>query len=87
MALPSFPSVPANDPAKAGQPACRKQMFGASNRYAVAPVHTRFEAVEYFVWDAEHPEALRRWREGNGVGAAEVIRQEPTLEAALRGLI
>ena len=87
MALVSFPSVPANDPRKAGQPACPKQFFGEYKRYAVAPVHTRFDAVEWFVWDAAHENSNARWRAGKGIGSAEVIRQEPTLEAAMRGIV
>lgn len=42
-----------NDPAKKGQLAGEKRIFGERNRYAVAPVHSRFESVGWFVWDAE----------------------------------
>jgi hypothetical protein len=73
----SFPRVPANDPARKGELAARKQTFGDYRRYAVAPVHTRFDAVEWFVWDAELA--------ADGEPAV-VIRQEPTLEAAISGL-
>jgi hypothetical protein len=66
-----------NDASKAGQLAGPKQTFGEFKRYAVAPVHTRFGAVEWFVWDAERPD---------DTGFASVIRQEPTLTAALAGL-
>jgi hypothetical protein len=45
---------------------------------AVAPIHTRFDALEWFVWDAEHPLS--------DLNHAEVIRQAETLEEALRGL-
>lgn len=86
MPRPSFPSVPANNTAMRGQLAVPKQRFGEHGRYAVAPVHTRFEAVEWFVWDAGHPAAEERWRAGNGIGSAEVIRQCATLEEALEGL-
>ena len=68
-----------NKPNLKGQLAARKVLFGDCSRYAVAPVHTRFDAVEWFVWDAEHP---RR----NGDGRAHVIRQAATLEEALYGL-
>lgn len=44
---------PVNDPAKAGQLASRKVSFGDLSRFAVAAVHTRFDAVSWFVWDAE----------------------------------
>lgn len=67
----------ANNPAKKGQLASRKLIFGDCSRYAVAAIHTRFEAVEWFVWDAEQLDAH---------GFPEVIRQEPTLDEALKGL-
>lgn len=78
MAVVSFPSVPANNPSLKGSLAARKQFFGDNSRYAVAPIHTRFDAVEWFVWDAEHPLS--------SLSRAEVIRQADTLEEALRGL-
>lgn len=78
MALVSFPVTLRNNPELRGSPAARKQRFGENGRYAVAPIHTRFDALEWFVWDAEHPlSSLNR---------AEVIRQAATLEEALRGL-
>lgn len=73
----SFLSVPANDPALKGQPAARKQLFGEGRRYAIAPVHTRFDALQWFVWDAETL---------GPCGRPEVIRQAATLEEALTGL-
>lgn len=74
----SFPTTLKNNPELRGSPAARKQRFGENGRYAVAPVHTRFDAVEWFVWDAEHPLS--------DINHAEVIRQAATLEEALRGL-
>lgn len=74
----SFRSVPKNNPLMKGALAAPKQRFGDSGRYAVAPVHTRFDAVEWFVWDAEHPLST--------LSRAEVIRQANSLEEALRGL-
>lgn len=74
----SFSKLPANDPSKKGQLAARKQFFGACRRYAVAPIHTRFDALEWFVWDAEH--------ELSDMNHAEVIRQAATLDEALAGL-
>lgn len=74
----SFSKVPANNAALKGQPAARKQFFGPRSRYAVAPVHTRFDMLEWFVWDAEHPLS--------DLNHAEVIRQAETLEEALRGI-
>ena len=74
----SFSSVPSNNPMLRGSLAAPKQFFGEFRRYAVAPVHTRFDAVEWFVWDAEHPLSTMQ--------RAEVIRQAATLDEALRGL-
>jgi hypothetical protein len=79
MSNPSFSKVPANDPSRKGQLAARKQLFGDFSRYAVAPVHTRFDAVEWFVWDACHPNST--------TSRAEVIRQTDSLDAALEGLL
>lgn len=69
----------ANNPKRAGQRASRLVIFGDHGRYAVAAMHTRFDAVEWFVWDAEHPNATMH--------RSEVIRQEQTLEKALAGLM
>jgi hypothetical protein len=74
----SFSGSFVNNPSLKGQPAARKQLFGDNSRYAVAPIHTRFDAVEWFVWDAEHALSTN--------SRAEVIRQAATLEEALRGL-
>jgi hypothetical protein len=73
-----FKSSYANDPTRKGELAARKHLFGDCSRYAVAPVHTRFDAVQWFVWDAELtcPET----------GLPEVIRQEETLAEALHGI-
>jgi hypothetical protein len=49
-----FPTV-TNDPARNGELAADKQFFGPLNRYAAAPVHSRFENVCWFVWDADVP--------------------------------
>lgn len=74
----SFSKLPANNPSLKGQPAARKQFFGPRSRYAVAPIHTRFDALEWFVWDAEH--------ELSDMSRAEVIRQAASLDEALDGL-
>ena len=67
-----------NYPSLKGQLAANKKLFGDCSRYAIAPVHTRFDAVEWFVWDAD---LLDR------DGRAEVIRQAATIEGALDGLL
>ena len=74
----SFPVTLKNNPARKGELAARKQFFGENSHYVVAPVHTRFDMLEWFVWDAEHPLS--------DLNHAEVIRQAETLEEALRGL-
>ena len=66
-------TVSSNNPDKKGSLAGRKVLFGEYSRYAVAPIHTRFDAVEWFVWDASVN------------GTPEVIRQAPTFEAAVAG--
>jgi hypothetical protein len=67
-----------NDPSRNGQLAARKRLFGEWNRYAVAPVHTRFDAVEWFVWDA--------YREEHDGHFPAVIRQAATEAEAVAGL-
>ena len=67
-----------NDPTRAGQLAAPKELFGPDNRFAIAPVHTRFDAVQWFVWDAEILDHM---------GMPEVIRQESTKEDALKGVL
>lgn len=59
-----------NNPQRAGARASVIQQFGENNRYAVWAVHTRFNAVEWFVADIDH----------------SIIRQEPTYEQAVDGL-
>ena len=73
-----FKNAYANDPSRKGELAARKQLFGDCSRYAVAPVHTRFNAVQWFVWDAEIACA--------DTGLPEVIRQAETLAQALAGI-
>ena len=78
MASLSFPSTLTNNPTLRGSLAAPKQRFGDWGRYAIAPVHTRFDDLEWFVWDAEVID--------EATGLAAVIRQAPTMEEALRGL-
>lgn len=76
--MKAFKAEYKNNPSMRGMLADRKRLFGGYSRYAVAPVHTRFDAVQWFVWDAEAVD-------GNGMPS--VIRQEATLQDALRGLL
>ena len=79
--MTSFPfssrPSPSNNSRLAGRLATTKRRFGEAGRYAVAAVHTRFEAVEWFVWDAETPDHD---------GFATVVRQEATEAEAVAGL-
>lgn len=77
--LSDFRRLPANDPARKGELAARKVLFGFGARYAIAPVHSRFagDPLIWFVWDADRMDFD---------GKPEVIRQEPSFEAALAGL-
>lgn len=67
-----------NNPLRAGQLAGKREFFGGWSRYAIAPIHTRFDAVEWFVWDADKidPDTQR----------STVIRQAATKEAAMSNL-
>jgi hypothetical protein len=77
--LSNFRRLPANQPNLRGQLAAPKVLFGWGKRYAVAPVFSRFEddPLIWFVWDADRVDSD---------GKPEVIRQEPSLAAALAGL-
>jgi hypothetical protein len=80
MAQPHFLDMlpERNDPSRSGQPATAKYLFGPFNRYAVFAVHTRFDAVSWFVTDAEQLDYV--------TGCPLVIRQCDTRELAVRGL-
>lgn len=67
-----------NNPKMAGSYAGKREFFGEYDRYAIAPVHTRFDAVQWFVWDAMH--------QNSNMNRAEVIRQAATREEAIAGL-
>jgi hypothetical protein len=57
-----------NNPSKAGQLAGKKVVFGDSNRYAIGPVHSRLDCVQWFIWDADLCDSFVP-------GSAEVIVQ------------
>jgi len=73
----SFPSSLTNDPLLRGSLVAAKRRFGGWGRYAIAPIHTRFDAIKWVVWDAEILD--------EATGLAAIIRQAPTLKDALRG--
>ena len=68
-----------NYPEQAGNPAGPQELFGDHSRFAVYPVHTRFDTVDWFVTDAETVDPV--------TGDPLIIRQEPTKEAAMAGLL
>lgn len=74
--------VKPNDATRAGQDAGRRHYFGEFGRYCVVAVHTRFDAVCWFVMDA-HGITDEQVRRGE---FPPVIRQEATYEAAISGL-
>jgi hypothetical protein len=77
-----FPNLPANNKALKGRLAAPRQYFGPRLRYVVAPVFTRFEALEWFVWDLEG-EILPK----KGWDVTPVIRQAAMFDEAVAGLI
>lgn len=68
-----------NNPNLAGQKAGNPELFGECSRYAVYPVHTRFDAVQWFVADAELLDELTKM--------PSIIRQADSREAAVKGLL
>lgn len=72
------PAVSANNPSAAGNLASEKVRFGEFGRFAVFAVHTRFDAVQWLVADAEVTDET--------TGFAAVVRQCETFEEAVRGL-
>ncbi len=66
-----------NNPERAGHVASGYLTFGRHSRYAVMSVHTRFDAIEWFVKDSEKIDEY---------GMSSIIRQCPTLTEAIAGL-
>ena len=71
-------TAPVNNPKLAGQVAGNRELFGECSRYAVYPVHTRFDAVQWFVADAEVIDQK--------TGLPSIIRQAESRESAVEGL-
>lgn len=85
MLLPRFPlSGPephiVNCPELRGGRACKPTSFGDFGRYAVFAIHTRGDAVEWFVEDAEQADPKFPSRPA-------IIRQAPTRDEAVSGLV
>jgi len=68
-----------NDSEKAGELAGGKLTCGEHHRFSIAPVHTRFGELQWFVWDAEKsdPES----------GLATVICQGDSFDEAYLALL
>ena len=62
-----------NDPARKGQRAGRNIFYGEHHRFAVYPVHTRLDAIQWFVADAETPDET---------GLASIVGQHFSFEDA-----
>lgn len=69
--------MPINDPMRQGSRASHQLAFGKWSRYRVGALHTRFDRVTWFVWDAEKLDEN---------GQPDVIRQADTLAEAVAGL-
>jgi hypothetical protein len=65
-----------NDANKRGELASKKVRFGESGRFAVYAIHTRFDAVEWFVADAEALDENE---------LPSIVRQASTKDDALMG--
>ena len=72
------PRTDSNRPEHAGRQASDKVLFGEHSRYAVYAVHTRFDAVSWFVADA--------WQSDDETGMPGIIRQESSFQAAIKDL-
>jgi hypothetical protein len=66
-----------NIPEHAGRLATQKELFGDHERYAIAAVHTQFDAVCWILWDAEDVD--------DELGVPRIIRQARTKDEALVG--
>lgn len=72
-----FNPNPVNDPTLRGQKAGEVETIGANNRYDLFPVHTRFDAVAWFIEDRETLDAM---------GLADVVVQANSRREALDAL-
>lgn len=72
-----FNPNPVNDPTLPGQKAGEVETIGANGRYELFPVHTRFDAVAWFVLDREVVDDM---------GWFEIVVQADSRRAALDAL-
>ena len=73
----NVPSAEVNAPQFAGRLASEKAFFGDFGRFALFAVHTRFDAVQWFVADGEALDAA---------GLPTIVRQSASPESAIAGL-
>lgn len=66
--------VDANRPDCAGAVASQKKLFGPNSRFALFAIHTRFDAVQWVITDAENPDEV--------TGEPAIIRQLPDFDVA-----
>lgn len=67
-----------NDKTMAGQLASDEEIFGERHNFLIAAIHTRFNAVIWFVWDTETFDEI--------AGHIAIIRQTETRDQAIKGL-
>lgn len=68
--------VQPNDPTRAGAPA-GSSWLSPGYRYRIQPMHTRFLAIEWLVFDADTLDET---------DLSAIIRQKPTFEAAIAAI-
>ena len=78
----AFTKTIKNNPMRKGELAAPKRLFGECSRFAVAPIHTRFEAVQWFVWDAHKmdsdgkPDVIRQFDNSSDAAMFVVMVQD-----------
>lgn len=72
------PETESNDTTRCGGDASESLRFGANGRYEVVAIHSRFDAVSWFVYDHEQPDS-------EIPECPAIIRQESTFAAAVAG--
>lgn len=73
-----YPTAQPNNPALAGRDASAPMLLGPHNRFCLYAVHTRFDAVQWFVADAETLDPVTK--------APAIVRQEDSPELAVSTL-
>lgn len=82
--LPTKPrNIQINDTTKKGELATEKILFGEFYRYAIAGVHTRFENIVWFIWDANIPDELYDYTNEEFGYVPKIIYQAETWDEAI----